>query len=343
MVRAVGAPVRVVIAGEALVDLVPDRTDVPWTAHDGGAGRSAGSSGNALRPLPGGSPLNVAVGLGRLGLRAGLLGPISDDPFGALLAARLSRAGATHVLVGPTTRPTTLAMVHLDAAGHATYRFYLEGTSATGLTSDDVSAALARDPEVGTAPLHVSLGAVTLATDTTGPVLAALMRDAATRPLVSFDPNVRPAVIPDLDVARADIAAAVGHVDLVKVSDADLAALHPGQDPLAVAGRWADAGPALVVVTRGAEGATAIRREGATLTVASMPVVVVDTVGAGDAFTSGLLAALAAHGLLERSALATADAATLRDALTSAARVAALTCTRAGSDPPTRAEVDALQ
>jgi len=313
---------RVVVAGEALVDLVPD---------DGGR----------LRALPGGSPFNVAVGLGRLGVPTALLGPISDDEHGTLLAGRLADAGVRTLPAARTARPTTLATVRLDDAGHASYSFTLDGTSATGMGPDDLAAAVAEAPEAGTAALHVSLGAVTLASPGTGALLAELLADAASRPLASLDPNVRPAVIEDMDAERAAIARAVAAVDLVKVSDDDLRALHPDRDPLALAGEWARSGPALVVVTRGREGATAVRDDSGTLTVASLPVDVVDTVGAGDAFTSGLLAALDDRGLLDRAALRAADAATLREVLAFASRVAAVTCTRHGADPPRRDELPA--
>ena len=312
----------VVVAGEALVDLVPD--------PDG-----------RLRALPGGSPFNVAVGLGRLGVDTALLGALSDDAFGALLAGRLDEAGVRVRPAARTSRPTTLAMVHLDDAGHASYGFYLDGTSATGLGGADVAQAHAEEPALATAPLHVSLGAVTLASDGTGATLAGLIADAPSRPFVSLDPNVRPAVITDMAAERAALERAVAAVDLVKVSDEDLAALMPGRDPLAVAGEWARSGPALVVVTRGRDGATAVRDENGTMTVASLPVDVVDTVGAGDAFTSGLLAALDERALLDRHALRGADAGTLREVLDLASRVAAITCTRRGAEPPTRDELAA--
>jgi fructokinase len=311
---------RIVVAGEALVDLVPD---------------AATDAQRRLRPLPGGSPFNVAIGLGRLGIEAGYLGPLSDDGFGDLLVARLDEADVTRELAGRSPLPSSLAMVHLDAAGHASYRFYLSGTSATSLTMDDVASL-----DTSSA-LHVSLGALTFATPTTGPVLAALARDAARRPFVSLDPNVRPHVIADRDAAARTMDEVVAHVDVVKVSDADLEALFPGQDPLAVAGRWARSGPVLVIVTRGAQGAVAVRREGGTLTVASPKVDVVDTVGAGDAFSSGLLAALDGHGALARDVLVTLPASELDAAMRFAAEVAALTCTRAGADPPRRDEVEA--
>ena len=311
---------HVVVAGEALVDLV----------------READGS---ERALPGGSPFNVAVGLGRLGVPTGFLGAISDDGFGVLLAERLEDAGVTVLPAARATRPTTLATVHLDAGGHATYEFALEGTSATGMTDDDVAAAVEQVPASAAAALHVSLGAVTLTAPGTGTLLARLMAAAPTRPLVSLDPNVRPSVIGDLAAERAAIAAAVGAVDLVKFSDADLEALHPERDPLAVAGDWARSGPEIVVMTQGAHGATALRSDGRMLTVTGLDVDVIDTVGAGDAFTAGLLAALDERSLLERRALAAADDATLRDALAFAVRVAALTCMRHGADPPRRSEL----
>ena len=311
----------ITVAGEALVDLVADA--------DG-----------RLRRLPGGSPYNVAVGLGRLGVASVLLSTLSSDRSGDLLASGLAAAGVRVVPSARTARPTTLAMVELDGDGHAEYAFYLEGTSATGMTAGDVEAALREGPAARTSALHVSLGAVTLASPGTGAVLADLLADSASRPLVSLDPNVRPAVIADMAAERAAIDRAVTTVDIVKVSDDDLAALHPGRDPLAVAGEWARSGPALVVVTRGRDGATAVRAEGGTMTVASHAVDVVDTVGAGDAFTSGLLAGLDEHGLLDRSTLRVADATALREVIAFASRGAALTCARRGADPPRREELD---
>ena len=319
---------RIVVAGEALVDLVPDP----------GTGPGPGGNGR-LVALPGGSPFNVAIGLGRLDVPVGLLGPISSDPFGVLLADRLAEAGVTTLLHERTARPTTLAMVHLDPQGHASYGFYLDGTSATGMTEADVAAAVAQDESTGSAALHVSLGAVTLTAPGTGRLLDRLLSQAGDRPLITFDPNVRPAVITDLARERAAIEAVIATVDVVKVSDADLEALVPDRDPLAVAGDWAQSGPALIVVTRGSAGATALRSDGGMLTVAGVPVEVVDTVGAGDAFMSGLLAALNDRDLLGREALRAADPQSLQDGLAYAGRVAAITCTRAGSDPPYRKDV----
>lgn len=304
----------VVVAGEALVDLVP--------------------RGDALWPSAAGSPVNVAVGLGRLDVATAFAGTVSTDGFGDLIATRLNDAGVALDLLNPVEAPTTLAVVHLDAEGRATYGFYLEGTSAAVLRTDMLPSL----PDG--AALHVSFGAIGPSHEPVGDALCRLLRREAGQRVVSLDPNVRASAIGDLGTTLARLEDAVGASDVVKISDEDLALLHPGTDPEVVAARWADGGPGLVVVTRGPDGAVAFAGS-ERLEVAGRHVAVVDTVGAGDAFTSGLLARLATTGLLDRDRLRGADPAALTDALEHAVRVAAITCTRAGADPPTAAEVAA--
>jgi fructokinase len=305
---------RVVVAGEALVDLVPE--------------------GELLRPVPAGSPVNVAVGLGRLGVPTAYAGTLSTDGFGEALATRLAEAAVDLTLVTAVEVPTTLAVVHLDADRRASYGFYLAATSATVFDRD----ALPVLPDG--AALHVSFGAVGPTQHPAGDTLVALLRAEAGHRLLSLDPNVRPSAIGDLAATVARYEDAVAVCDVVKVSDEDLGLLHPDEDPLAVASRWADAGPALVVVTRGPDGAVAFAGEHH-LEVPGLDVEVVDTVGAGDAFTSGLLARLDADGLLRRPALRSAPPSALQPALEHAVRVAAATCTRAGADPPSAADLPA--
>ena len=219
-----GASTTVLVAGEALIDLAP---------RDG-----------LLEPLAGGSPYNVAVGLGRLGIPVGYLGTLSEDGFGRLLAARLQDAGVTLDLAPTTAAPTTLAVVHLDRAGQASYAFYLDGTSAVAL--DDTQ--LPDLPEG--AAVHVSLGAVTLETAPSGLALRTLIERERGRRVISLDPNVRATMVADRDAYARRLDAVVAGVDLVKASDEDLDQLHPDDDPYEVASRWARSGPAVVVVTR---------------------------------------------------------------------------------------------
>ncbi len=303
----------IVVAGEALVDLAP--------------------RGQQLLPLPGGSPYNVAVGLGRLQRPTAYLGRLSSDGFGQRLRDRLLQEGVELDLAMATDDPTTLAVVHLDEQARASYRFYLQGTSAAGLP-DPLPTLPSR------AAVHVSFGAIGLA-HPAGDALGALLRSRARGHVTSLDPNVRPSAVSDPPAYVARLEELVTDVTLVKVSDEDLQLLYPDQDPMAIAADWAARGPALVVVTRGPDGAAALTGTGRYEEVPGRPVDVVDTVGAGDAFTSGLLAWLDAHGRLDdRDALRDlADDGDVAAALTQAVTVAAITCTRAGSDPPTREEL----
>ncbi|MEX0953391.1 MAG: carbohydrate kinase [Nitriliruptoraceae bacterium] len=308
----------IVVAGEALVDLV--------------------GSDDGYRPVTGGSPFNVAIGLCRLGTTTHLLSRISSDRFGRRLLRTLRDEGANLDLIVPTTDPTTLAIVHLDETRDAGYEFYLSGTSAMGLQAPLL-------PELPLdASLHVSLGAIALDSPTSGPALRALMTREHGRRIVSFDPNIRPAAIGNLTAYAARLDAIVNDVDVVRVSEQDLRHLAPARDPLDVAAGWAGrtAGrrsPGLVVVTRGADGAVAIRgRE--RVEVAGDEVEVVDTIGAGDSFTAAFLHWLETHG----HGRGTKDLEQLRHddlqrALRFSCRAAAMTCTRTGADPPRTGEM----
>jgi fructokinase len=232
--------------------------------------------------------------------------------------------------------PSTLAVVHLDAEGRATYGFYLDGTAAALLDADRLPAL----PDG--ASLHVSLGAIGFAHEPTGRALAALLAREAGQRLTSLDPNIRPLVFAQAGgvAPYAELVAeVVGSLDLVKVSDEDLEVLHPRASWHEAASGWAASGPAVVVVTRGPDGAVALTADGREVTVPGEHVEVVDTVGAGDAFTSGLLAWLDREGISDRAGLAALEDAALEAALVYARRVAAITCTRAGSDPPRADEV----
>ncbi len=301
----------VVVAGEALVDLVP-----------GDAG--------ALRASPGGSPFNVAIGLGRLAVPTRYLGVLGHDGFGQLLLDRLVAAGVDVDGAPRRELPTTLAVVHLDDDGQASYAFYLDGTTAASLATTELPVL----PDG--ALLHVSFGAIGPTHPTAGAALAALVEREAGERLVCLDPNVRPAAV--TATTRHRIEALLPACDVVKTSDEDLALLVPGADPEELAADWLTRGPALVVVTRGARGAVAFHASGRS-EVPGRTVDVVDTVGAGDAFTAGMLHHLTRAGLVDRATLEAGDAAAITALLDHASAVAALTCARAGADPPSLDEL----
>ncbi|MGW6206835.1 carbohydrate kinase family protein [Streptomyces sp. NPDC055089] len=282
----------------------------------------------ADRVHPGGSPANVAYGLARLGHDATLLTQLGQDGNGRLIRDHLTAAGVD-VRTDGSTAPTPSAVVTLDGAGRAAYSFDITWTLGP--------VSLER------APAHVHTGSIAAVTEPgASAVLVAVesLRAAAT---VSYDPNVRPELMGDHEAAvrRAELCVALS--DVVKASDEDLEWLYPGEDPVKAAGRWLTTGPAVVLVTRGGDGACAVLPDGP-VTVEALPAEVVDTVGAGDAFMSGTLHALAAHGLLGpagREGLRALDRATVTDVLRRAAASAAVTVARAGASPPDEAELDA--
>ncbi|MEH1014365.1 carbohydrate kinase [Micromonospora sp. CPCC 206060] len=280
---------------------------------------------------PGGSPANVAVALSRLGHPTALVTQLGDDPPGRMLLAHL-RANGVHVTPG-SVRPqgtTSVAHTRLDPDGQASYDF--------NITWDTIVDA-ALDPSSISGCLHTGSLAAVLEPGA-GDVLALLQRARSTS-MISFDPNCRPSVTTDVATTRQRIEMLVATSDIVKVSVEDLAWLYPRRRYDAIAESWLRLGAVLVVVTLGDRGAWASTHHHRLL-VDAHPVEVVDTIGAGDAFTAGMLAAVAEKGLLtgsRRPDLAAADRATLNEVVGHACQVAARTCARQGADPPTRAEL----
>ncbi len=320
----------IVVCGEALVDLVPLPPAPGVDPAAEGTEPDAARGGYAARP--GGSPLNVAVGLGRLGTPVALLSRLSGDAFGRRLADHVHAAGVDTGWSVAAAEPTTLAVVTLDDEGRADYSFYVDGAADGGWRPDELPSAL---PEG--AAVHVS-GSLALGVPAMGDTLEALLRREHGRRVLTLDPNVRPALARDEADLRARLDRWLALVDLVKISSDDLAWVAPGEAVESVAERWAAAGPALVVVTRGPDGVHA-RGPAGTVDLPGRSVDVVDTVGAGDAFMSGLLCALDEDGDLTPSRLARLDRDGLSRALDLAQDVAAETCRRHGADPPWRAQL----
>ncbi|WP_010550252.1 carbohydrate kinase family protein [Brachybacterium paraconglomeratum] len=294
---------RILIAGEALTDIVVDA--------DG-----------ARREHPGGSPLNVAVALSRLGHDAHLLTAIGDDVRGDAIRAHLDESGVQ--LTPASVRPgrTSTAEAVLDAHGAATYTF--------DLTWDPDTAGLPETPDA----VHTSSIAAVLEPGAT--TLSALLRSARGSSTISYDPNARPTLMGAPEDVRARIEKNIALSDVVKASDEDVAWLYGTEDVEDVAASWRDLGPSLTVLTRGGDGAVAFSASGR-VQVAPVQVEVVDTVGAGDTFSAGILDALAAKGLLgadRREMLAAIPSDDLATVLRRAAALSAITVSRAGANPP---------
>lgn len=308
----------ILACGEALVDLIP---------------RTFGDE-VAYVPRGGGSPYNVAVGLGRLEIPVGFVGRISRDPLGRLLRSRLADNGVDLRFTLEGAEPTTLAVVDVQPDTEPVYGFYGEGTADRLLRVEDLPRTF---PDEVVA-LH--FGSISLVREPGASAFEACMRREHRRRVLSLDPNVRPDLVGDRAGYLRRLADWVSLVDLVKVSRADLAWLYPGQPPEQVARQWLTTGPVLVVVTLGAEGAAGCSRD-AVARAPAVEITVSDTVGAGDAFTSGLLAWLHESGNLTRERMQQLSTTRIADCLEYANRAAALACTRAGAEPPTRAEVSA--
>lgn len=321
--RGGGSFGRITILGEALIDFLP--------IEEGG--RMVG-----FRMHPGGSALNVAVAVARLGQPVALAGKLSTDLFGRYLRAYLERESVHVAWLADVDAPSTLAFVATES-GDPTFAFYGERAADTLLRADDLPEALFAE----TAILHV--GSISLLRGTAPEAVLAACQRLAGRALLSFDPNLRPALIANEPAYRALFQRLTGLVDILKLSAVDLAWLASGRDLEAAAGELLAQGPALVVVTRGADGVLALRRnqraqahetDGAVSSyrLPAHVVDVVDTVGAGDAFTAGLLSWLRQRGVTSRVALDALSPEELTAALSFAAATAALNCTRAGADPP---------
>jgi fructokinase len=302
----------ILVGGEALYDLVL-RGDESVDAH------------------PGGGPFNTARTIGRLGQPVAFLGRVSTDRFGTRLGRMLADDGVDPAATVRTDNPTTLALAELDPAGAARYRFYVRGTSSVGLTPDEALAALPAAIDT----LHV--GTLGLVFEPIAASLEAVVERVAGSALVAVDPNCRPAAIEDEAGYRARLARVLHRAHLLKVSEEDLAWLTPTRPALEAASAMLDAGPTVVLLTRGSKGAAVVSAAGVT-EVPAVPVEVVDTIGAGDAFGGGFLAWWHSRG---HGPDALADHELVVEATRFAALVAALTCTRPGASPPRLAELPA--
>lgn len=284
-----------------------------------------------LDARPGGSPFNVAIGLARLGQPVAFLSGLAKDMLGERLARTLNREGVDTRPCPLIEAPTTLGMIEVDAAGVPHYAFYGNGAA-------DRLLSAAQLPELGPELCAIHLGSYATVVEPVASALETLVRRERGRCLIAYDPNVRLNVEPSLERwrERADTLAGLAH--LVKISDEDLHLLYGETDEAALAGRWLAAGTKLVVITRGADGASAWNAQGRA-DVPAPRVTTVDTVGAGDTFQAAMLSHLAETGRLDPAALWSMDADALARLLDFAARAAAITCARRGADMPRRAEL----
>jgi fructokinase len=312
--------------GESLIDFVPLKA----TGQEKSSARFLNTD---FRMHSGGSILNVAVGLARLGHHVAFAGKIAEDYFGHHLLQTLKTEGIDTRFVSTSKAQTALAFVAMEE-GEPVYAFYGDGTADTLLTPDDILDSLYQETGI----LHV--GSISLLRGTTPLTVLETFENLKGKALLSLDPNIRASMIHDEAAYRTLLNHLFALTDILKLSYVDLAWLLPGASVEEALLHLNGLGPALVIITHGEKGVLARSGSSQTLHVSSFPVTVIDTVGAGDTFCAGVLARMADEGVLSREQVLSLTEQALQEVISFASAAAALNCTREGANPPSRSEVD---
>ena len=297
------------VCGEVLVDLIPQ----PGSTERVG--------------IIGGGPENTAIALARLGHQVEFIDGISSDKWGVAAKAELDADGVGTRFSEFSEKPTCQAIVSLDENGSASYEFVIDGTATFDFKRDWLPDPYKHKPTL----LHI--GTLVTAIEPGASVLFDWALEVSELAPIVFDPNIRPAVIPDRDSYRAQVEKWIGISSVVKVSEDDLSWLYPGEDHVEIAKRWIADDVSVVVITRGADGLIGVTAQGV-VTVPGVKVQVVDTIGAGDTVGAVVAEAVKVIGLDEL------HSAALIVTLEKAARAAAITCSRKGANPPTSRELN---
>lgn len=279
----------------------------------------------------GGSPLNVAIGLARLGQRVEFLGALSQGFLGERLRRALAAEGVGLACAVTVDAPTTLGLVGLDASGSASYAFYGQGCADRLLLAEHL-------PVLGSDIQALHFGSYSMVVEPVASTQRLLVERECKRRVISYDPNLRLNVEPDMARWTETVNWMCSRAHVLKVSSEDLELLRPGEHHRTVAAEWLAQGLALVVVTHGGHGAVAFTVLHS-VAVQACSVHVADTVGAGDTFQAAMLAWFAEHGMLSPDGLRALDTAQLEAMLEFCAEAAAITCTRRGADMPRRGEL----
>ena len=297
---------QVWVCGEVLIDLIPD--------------------GKERKAVVGGGPANTAKALAKLGIDAQFIDGISTDKYGQMALKQLHKDGVLLDFVKFSDKPTCLAIVSLNNQGGASYEFVIEGTATF-----DFSASWLPDP-VANKPSLLHIGTLVTAIEPAASVLFEWAKKVAKVSPIVFDPNIRPAVMSDRTEYVKQVERWVSISSSVKVSDDDIYWLYPGVELDKVANKWLSMGPELVVVTFGDKGLTGYRKD-EKVAVNAKKVMVADTVGAGDTVGAILVEAIIENGLDKLTGMR------LSVMLDRAAKAAAITVSRTGALPPSKAEI----
>lgn len=309
----------IICCGEALIDFIPT------------------PDGSGYRPCPGGSILNIAAGLGRLQVPVGFLSRLSKDIFGTQLVDHLLRDNVDLQYCPQVEGQTTLAFVSLKETSdqEPQYAFYAKGAVDRDMTTNDLPECFNEDV------LALHFGSISLVLEPGASTLETLMKRERRRRILTLDPNVRPALIKNKDAYRHRFSDWISNVDILRLSQVDFEYLYPDRKIEQVLPEWFNAGLSLVILTLGEDGARGFLPNGTNVFIQAPKVKVKDTVGAGDAFFSAVLAYLYDHGkLVKQSLIREMTTDELDDCLSFAVKAAAINCTREGADPPYKHEME---
>jgi len=301
----------IVSCGEALIDFVP---------REGGE--------LAYVPCVGGSPYNLAIAASRLGMKTGFLGKISNDFFGNLLFNRLAAEGVDTNLIRRSDRLTTLAFVGVEQGKEPRYAFYTKDSADRNLLEIDLPESLPNEVEC------LEFGSISILLEPGAQTIKNLIRREVRRRAISYDPNIRPIMVDDVESFTREVEELASQATIVKVSGADLEWLYPKRDKEDSARAWLAAGAGIVVLTRGKDGAVILTPD-FRVESGEYFVEVIDTVGAGDSFHGALLVRLSQLGRLSVRCPENLTREEALDALEFAIKASSLNCARRGADPPT--------
>jgi fructokinase len=305
----------IICAGESLIDMVSFATEngeVQYTPHVGG------------------SILNSAIALGRLGANAYYCGAISNDTFGGLIEDCIRESRVQEDFIIKTNRPTTLAYADLDDQGIAKYTFVDEHSAGRLIDKDSLNPLINKIKSAKA----LLVGGISLQSEPCGTSWQWLIEQTAGSCSIYFDANIRPDFIKDKDKYLERFEQLIRKVDVIKISEEDYSYLYGEQDFAKVSSVWLESGVKLILLTLGDKGVKAIYSDGKEISVGIEPVKAIDTIAAGDSFNAGLLFDLDKQKMLDQEKLASIETSTLKKALTFANQVASFTVTQKGANPP---------
>ena len=299
--------------GESLIDLIPQED---------------ANGATVFMPVPGGSPFNTAIALGRLGIHTGFLGAISTDFFGDMLISHLENNNVDPTYFFQSQAPTSLAFVSPETKEKETsYQFYMDGTAATLLRPDDIPRSFPSSVEA------LLFGSTALATEPIATTLINLMQQESGKRLITLDPNIRPSLISDPETFRSRFTIFLECTDIVKISLSDLEWLFPSKNWREFSQMCLGHGVSVVFLTDGGTGAWGITNRHEIFSE-SERIDVKDSIGAGDSFHAGMLTQLSRLGKLSSASIQTLTVNDLENCLHLGTRAAAIACSRPGADPP---------